>query len=229
LRFTVPLAPAAAQQWQWLLLGLGVAAILYGATAALAQTNLRRTLAYLSLSHVGLVVLGIATFSLHGVQGAVLQLLNFAVASGGLFLLLGFLHHRTGSTDMASLGGAAQTLPLLASGFLLFGLAGMGMPGTAGFPAELLLLLSAFQHHAGAGLAALAGMVLGTAAFLQIFRRVFFGPATRPAVLEAQDLVPRERWLMLVFALLLLAFGLWPALLLDMIGPAAQAWVARIG
>jgi NADH-quinone oxidoreductase subunit M len=229
LRFAVPLAPTAAQELQWLLIGLGVVSILFGAAAALAQTNLRRMLGYASLSHVGLVVVAIAMFNLQGIQGAVLQLLNFSIASGGLFLLMNHLHQRTGTTDIANLSGAARTMPLLASFFLLFGLAGMGMPGTSGFPAELLILLSTFQHHAGAGLAALVGMVLGAAYFLNLYRRAFFGPVLRPEVEQAADLLPRERWLALLFAVLLLVFGFFPSLLLDLIRPAAEAWVARLG
>ncbi len=229
LRFAVPLAPTAAQELQWLLIGLGVVSILFGAAAALAQTNLRRMLGYASLSHVGLVVVAIAMFNLQGIQGAVLQLLNFSIASGGLFLLMNNLHQRTGTTDIANLSGAARTMPLLASFFLLFGLAGMGMPGTSGFPAELLILLSTFQHHAGAGLAALVGMVLGAAYFLNLYRRAFFGPVLRPEVEQANDLLPRERWLALLFAVVLLVFGFFPSLLLDLIRPAAEAWVARLG
>jgi NADH-quinone oxidoreductase subunit M len=229
IRFAVPLAPAAAQELHWLLAALGVASILFGAAAALAQTNLRRMLGYASLSHVGLVVLGIASFNLQGLQGAVLQLLNFSIASGGLFLLVSYLHHRTGSTDVANLGGAARTMPLLASFFLLFGLAGMGLPGTSGFPAELLLLMSTFQNHAGAGLAALIGMVAGAAYFLSLYRRAFFGPTMQASVQQAADLRPREFWPALVFSILLIGFGLWPTLLLDLIRPAAEAWLARLG
>ena len=229
IRFAVPLAPTAAQELHWLLAGLGVVSILYGAVVALAQTNLRRMLAYASLSHVGLVVLGIASFNLQGLQGAVFQLLNFTTAAGGLFLLASHLHHRTGSTDITNLGGAARTMPLLASFFLLYGLAGMGLPGTSGFPAELLILLSTFQDHAGAGLAALAGMVIGAAYFLGAYRRAFFGPATRQEVLQAEDLRPRELWLALVFALLIFLFGFFPAPLLDVMRPAAEAWLARLG
>jgi NADH-quinone oxidoreductase subunit M len=229
LRYAIPLAPDAALQFHWLLAGLGVISIVFGAAAALAQTNLRRMLGYASLSHVGLVVLGLATFNLQGIQGAVFQLLNFALAGGGLFLLASHLHHRTGSTDVANLGGAARTMPLLASLFLFFGLAGMGMPGTSGFPAELLLLLAAFESHVGAGLAALAGMVLGAAYFLGLYRRAFFGPVSHPVVASAQDLRPRELWIALLFALLILAAGLRPALVLDLIRPAAAAWLARLG
>lgn len=229
IRFAAPLAPAAAQELHWLLAGLGVVAILFGAFAALAQTNLRRMLGYASLSHVGLVLLAVAAFSVQGIQGAILLLLNFVLAAGGLFLLVGALHHRTGSTDIAHLGGAAQTMPVLASCFLLFGFAAMGIPGTLGFPAELLILLAAFQTHAGAALAALTGMVLGAAYFLSLYRRSFFGPATRPEILQAPDLLPRERWIALLFAALILAFGVFPGLLLDAIRPAAEIWAARFG
>lgn len=228
IRFAVPLAPGAAQEMHWLLAGLGVMGLLYGAVGALAQTNLRAMLAYASLSHVGLVLLGIAAFNLQGVQGAVLQLLNFTLVAGGAFLITAFLQHRLGSTDIAALGGGARTMPLLASFFLFFGLAGMGVPGTSGFPAELLILVAALQTHAGAGLAALFAMVLGAAYFMTMYRRAFFGPVASPAVAGALDLRPRELVLMSAFAALVLAFGLFPSLLLDLIQPAAAAWAARL-
>ncbi|HIE55369.1 MAG TPA: NADH-quinone oxidoreductase subunit M, partial [Chromatiaceae bacterium] len=145
IRFVVPLAPEAAQSYHWLLAGLGVLGILYGALGALAQSNLRRMLAFSSVSHVGLVVLGVSSFSLQGIQGALFQLLNFIVISGGLFLLSGFLHQRIGSTEAVNLGGGAQGMPLLSAFFFLFALASLGVPGTSGFPAEFLLLFSALQ------------------------------------------------------------------------------------
>ncbi|TCS72365.1 NADH dehydrogenase subunit M [Sulfuritortus calidifontis] len=229
IRFAVPLAPQAAQELHWLLAGLGVAGVLYGALLALAQTNLRAMLAYSSVSHVGLVLLGIAAFNLQGLQGAVLQLLNFTVAAGGIFLLAGFLQHRLGSTDVVTLGGAAKTMPWLASFFLLFGLAGMGVPGTNGFPAELLIFVAALQTHTGAGLAALFGMVLSAGYFLIMYRRAFLGPVENPAIASARDLRPRELILATVLAVLVLAIGLFPALVLDLIRPAAGVWLARLG
>jgi NADH-quinone oxidoreductase subunit M len=212
----------------WLLVALGTMGMLYGAVAALAQTNLRRMLAYASLSHVGLVVLGIASYDLQGLQGSVLQLLNFTLAAGGGFLLISALHHRTGSTDILSLGGAARSMPLLASLFLLFGFAGMGLPGTSGFPAELLILISTFKHHIGAGLAALFAMVLGAAYFLSLYRRAFLGPVTNPVVADAMDLRPRELAVAILFAFLILAVGFYPSLVLDVIKPAGEAWVAQL-
>lgn len=228
IRFAIPLSPDAARDWHWLLAGLGTVAILYGATAALAQTNLRRMLAYSSLSHVGLVLLGLSAFTLQGVQGAVLQLLNFVLVAGGLFLATGFLHHRIGSSDVLSLGGAVRSMPLLASLYLILGLASLGLPGTSGFPAELYLLVAALETHTGAGLAALFGMVLGAAYFMSLYRRAFFGPQTSPVVRDAADLLPREKIVLLVFVVLVLGVGLYPSPVLDLLRPAAALWIGRL-
>jgi NADH-quinone oxidoreductase subunit M len=228
IRFAVPLAPDAAQSLHWLLAGFGVVGLVFGAVTALAQTNLRTMLAYASLSHVGLVLLGVAAFNLQGIQGAVLQLLNFTLVAGGAFLATAFLRRRLGSTDIANMGGAARSMPLLASCFLLFGLAGMGVPGTSGFPAELLILVATLETHPGAGLAALFVMVLSAAYFLDLYRRAFFGPATSQTVVEALDLRPRELLVVLVFISLIIGFGLFPAYLLDLLAPSAGAWTANL-
>lgn len=229
LRFAVGLAPGAAQELHWLLAGLGVVGVLYGALVALAQTNLRRMLAYSSISHVGLVVLGIASFNLQGLQGALFQLLNFVVVAGGLFLLTGMLRQRIGSTDLISLGGAARTMPLLSSFFFLFGLAAMGIPGTNGFPAELLILLSVLGTHLGPGLAALSGLVLGAAYFLGSFRGAFLGPVRRPAVGAVVDLNPRELLVVGTLAGVVLCTGLYPQGVLAVTRAASLVWVARLG
>ena len=228
IRFVVPLAPGAATDLHWLLAGLGVVGILYGALGALAQTNLRRMLAFSSISHVGLVVLGLASLSLEGLQGAVFQLLNFSLVAGGLFLITGFLHHRTGTTELASLGGVTRTMPLLAGGFLILGLASLGIPGTSGFPAELLLIMSALHSHTGAGLAALFGAVLGAGYFLGAYRRAFLGPVTGPLVAEASDLRPRELGVVAVAVVLVLTLGLFPQGVLDLSRTAATRWVADL-
>jgi NADH-quinone oxidoreductase subunit M len=226
IRFAVPLAPDVARELHWLLAGLGTVGVLY-AVVALAQTNLRHMLAYASLSHVGLVLLGIASFTPQGLEGAVLQLLNFTVVAGGLFLLIAFLHHRVGSTDLLALGGTAHTMPLLAGLFLFFALASLGVPGTSGFPAELLILLSALKTHTGAGLAALFGMILGAAYVLSGYRLSFLGPIASPAVRAAPDLLPRELLVALAFASIILAVGVYPDLLLDIIRPAAALWLEQ--
>jgi NADH-quinone oxidoreductase subunit M len=228
IRLAVPLAPEAATELHWLLAGLGTVSLLFGAGAALAQTNLRAMLAYASVSHVGLVVLGLSSLSQAGVEGAVFQLLNFSLASGGLFLLAGLLHQRTGTLEAAQLGGAARRLPWIASFFLVLGLASIGVPGTSGFPAELMLLLAIFEDHAGAALAALAGAGMGAAAFLGLYRRLFFGPLTAAAVVDALDLKPSERRLFLLLVLLVLILGLMPGLLTEIMAPASRVWAARL-
>lgn len=217
IRFAIPLAPQAAQEWNWILTGLAVIGVLYGGLAALFQSNLRQLLAFSSISHVGLVLLGIASLTHHGWHGAIFQLLNFSLASGGIFLMAGFVHHRLGSTDVIHLGGLAKSMPLASGFFFFLGLAGMGMPLTASFPAELLLFTGAFQAHLGSALAALAGQILAAAYFLSFFRRAFLGPIHAPAVQQAMDLRPRELALVLLFSLPLLLAGFFPSLVLDRI------------
>jgi len=228
IRFMVPLAPDAATHYHWLLAGLGVIGILYGAIVALNQSNLRRMLAYSSISHVGLVVLGIASFNIQGIQGSIFQLLNFSLIMGGLFLITGFLHHRTGSTDSLSLGGVAHSMPLLTSFFLLFGLAGIGIPGTNGFIGEHLILLGSLQAHTGAGLAALAGIVLSAAYFLNMYRTAFLGTSRTAVVSDSLDLLPRELGLILLMAGLILFTGLYPSSIMDIIQQSSETWIFRL-
>ena len=228
IRLAIPLAPIAARDLHWLLAGCGTLAILYGGVAAIAHSNLRGVLAYSSLSHVGLVVLGLATFSASALQGALLQLLNFSVAAAGGFLALAFLQRRSGSTDIAQLGGVMRSMPLLSGCFLLFGLAGIGLPGTSGFPGELLIIVAALHSHTGAGLAALFGTVLAAAAFLAPFRRAFLGPLRNADVAAGRDLLPREKAILLLPALLILVVGLHPMPILELLRPTAEAWVAAL-
>ncbi|PKO30999.1 MAG: NADH-quinone oxidoreductase subunit M [Betaproteobacteria bacterium HGW-Betaproteobacteria-7] len=229
IRFAIPLAPDAAQDLHWLLAGLGTVTLIYGAVGILGQSNLRVGLAYASICHVGLAVLGLAALSAQGVQGAVSLLLSFTVATGGGFLLLEFLRQRTGSTDVNALGGAAKTMPLLASGFLICGLAGVGMPGTSSFPGEFLLILAALQSHTGAGMAALFGLSIAAGAFLALYRKAFFGPVTRREVAEAEDLRPRELLVLLALIVMIVGIGVYPGPWIDLLRPAAEAWAAGLG
>lgn len=228
VRFAVPLAPQVAQELHWLLAGLGTLAILYGAVGMLAQSNLRVGLAYASICHVGLAVLGLASFTAQGAQGAISLLLSFSVASGGAFLLLEFLRQRTGSTDIHALGGAARSMPLLASGFLICGLAGVGMPGTSSFPGEFMLIIAALHSHTGAGLAALFGLAIAAGGFLSLYRRAFFGPVVRPAVAQARDLRRREWLVLLALIGLIVGIGVYPGPWIEIVRPAAEAWAAGL-
>lgn len=228
MRFAIPLAPEAAASLHWLLAGIGVIAALHGALVALAQTNLRVMLAYAGVSHVGLALLGLASFTEHGVQGALLLTVSLAFATGGGFLAASFLQLRVGSCEVQNLGGAFVTMPRLAVFFLLCGLASLGLPGTAGFPGEWLVLLATLQTHTGAGIAALAAMVFGGAYFMGLYRKAFFGPASRPAVATADDLLPRERWAAAIIGAAILVFGVWPQPLLDLTHTGVRAWLAAV-
>ncbi|MFK5892827.1 MAG: NADH-quinone oxidoreductase subunit M [Pseudomonadota bacterium] len=227
IRFMAPLAPQATQEFHWLLAGLGVIGILYGAIIALGQSNIRRVLAFSSISHVGLIVLGLSTFTIQSIQGMVVQLINFSILSGGLFLLTGFIHNRVGSTDLSNLGGAAKNMPLLASFFFLLGMASLGVPGTNGFVAEHLILFSSIQNHTGAGLAALFGIILSAAYFFRIYRGTFLGSVKNPAIEQSIDLLPRELLIMVVFASFILLVGIFPNSILSLIELSSYQWLSH--
>ncbi|MEO5377309.1 MAG: NADH-quinone oxidoreductase subunit M, partial [Magnetococcus sp. DMHC-6] len=225
IRYLLPLTPDAAQRYHWVLAGFGLFGLMYGAMMAFTKTNLRSMLAYASMSHVGLVVLGISTLTISGLQGGLFQLLNFTFVAGGLFLLTGFLRHRSGSTDLLSLGGVARSMPLLSAFFLFFGFASLGLPGTSGFPAEFLLLMSILKVHMGAGLAVLVSMIFSAAYFLTIYRKSFLGPLYFNQLREAMDLCPRELIVVVCFGFFVLLFGLVPSLILDIVQISATEWV----
>ncbi len=228
LRFALPLAPTAAREYFWLMAALGGFGAIYGALVALRQANLRKLLAFSSVSHVGLVVVGLAAMNVQGVQGAIFQLVNFGVVAGGLMLLAGFLHHRLGTTDLASLGGLAKPLPLLAAFFLLLGMASIGLPGTNGFVAELLILLGILQVSPGLAFVALGGVILSAAYFLGFYQRAFLGPVANPDLASTIDLRPRELLVAGVLGALVLAGGFFPHWVQNVTASAANAWVARL-
>lgn len=209
VRFALPLAPQAALEHRWLLAIVGAVTLVYAALIAMQQTNLRRLLAYASISHVGLVLVGLAAFNYQGQQGALLQLLNFTVAAGSLMLMAGMLQQRMGSCELVHLGGLAKPAPRLACLFFLFALANMGVPGTNGFPAELLVLVGTLQAYPALALVALFGAVLSAAYLLGFARKAFFGP-TGTVSATCPDLTTRELVLLLVPAVLVLMVGFSP-------------------
>jgi NADH-quinone oxidoreductase subunit M len=228
LRFAVPLAPEAARHYSWVLGIIGAITIVYGALIALRQTNLRRLLAYSSISHVGLVIVGVASLNLQGLQGAVLQLANFALIASSLMLIAGLIQRRLGSTEAVHLGGLAKNLPRLTTLFFLFAFAAIGLPGLSSFPAELLLIIGALDAHPGLGIAALAGAILGAAYILGFMHRAFWGPVVHAPVRNAVDLLPRELAALAVPALLVILLGLYPDALLRINRQSASAWLERI-
>ncbi len=227
VRFAMTLTPAAAVEYDWVLGIIGAITLIYGALLSLQQSNLRRLLAFASISHVGLVLIGIAALNMQGIQGALLHLLNFTLVAGVLMLMAGFLQQRLGSTDLQQLGGLALVMPKLTGFYFLFMLASLGMPGGSVFPADILLLLGALQAHPSLGITALAGAVLSAACLLGFSRRAFLGTAVEPRFYY-QDLRPRELGVLATALLLVLWGGLLPNSLLGINQLAAEAWLTRL-
>jgi NADH-quinone oxidoreductase subunit M len=228
LRFAMPLTPDASAKYAWVLGILGAITFIYAAMIALRQTNLRRLLAYASVSHVGLVIVGVATLNMQGVQGAIFQLLNFTLIASCLILIAGLIQHRLGSTELIHLGGLAKIMPRLTTFFFIFAFASIGVPGTSGFPAELLLILGALNSHPGLGIAALLGAILGAGYMLSFVRRAFLGPVIHAHLSRVMDLRSREFGLLCIPASMVLLFGFFPDLILDMNRAAAASWLNRL-
>ncbi|POZ52512.1 complex I subunit 4 family protein [Methylovulum psychrotolerans] len=227
IRFAMALTPSAAVEYDWLLGIIGAITLIYGALLALQQTNLRRLLAFASISHVGLVLIGLASLNMQGIQGALLHLLNFTLVAAVLMLLAGFLQHRLGSTDLHQLGGLAQALPKLSGFYFVFVAASLGSPGGGVFPADLLLVLGALQAHPSLGITALVGAILSAACLLGFSRRAFLGAAGALAV-TGQDLRPREQVVLAAALVLVLWGGLVPNSLQGFNQKAAEAWLTRL-
>lgn len=228
IRYVVPLTADAVQEYQSLLIALGMIGMIYAAVIAMSQSNIRRMLAYASISHVGLVMIGVVSLNKQGITGAIYQLLNFTLIAGGLFILTGFLHERLGSTNIKNLGGIAKRMPIFASMFMLLGLASIGLPGTNGFIAEFLLLYSAFKIHLAAGLAGLFAVILSAAYFTTHYRKTFFGPIEYPELNNLVDLTKREQSIALSLGILVIVFGLFPHLILDFIEVSTNDWLSHI-
>lgn len=228
VRFAIPLAPNAAREHHWLLAILGAVTLVYGALIALRQTNLRRLLAYSSISHVGLVIVAIAAFNQQAIQGAMMQFFNFTIVAASLMLVAGMIQQRLGSNELVHLGGLAKPMPRLTTLFFLFALAGIGVPGTNGFPAELLIFIGVLQAYPSLALVMLFAAVLGAAYLLGYVRRSFWGPVVDVVVAQAQDLRPRELALLTVPALLVLMLGFYPQWLLSRQEAALSAWLQNL-
>jgi NADH-quinone oxidoreductase subunit M len=228
LRFAIPLAPDAAEQWSWLLAALGVLAVIYAALIAIVQRNLRRLLAFAGTSHVGLALLGAFSLDVQGIQGALFVMINAGLGATGLLLLTGFLHARTGSSDLSRYGGLVRRLPLLTTFFFIIGLAAIGLPGTSGFVGEFLVLLAAFRTHWVLAAAAVLAVVLSAAYFLSFYERAFLGPEVRPSARTLHDLGAREAAMAAVVSAVILWAGLFPGPLLDITRGSAEALTEHV-
>jgi len=208
IRFLIPLLPDAAHRWAWLMLSLGVAGMLYGAVIALVQTNLRRLLAFSSLSHMGVVMLGLFAFNHYGLQGGLLQMINLGITGAGLYFVAGFLYSRIGPPDLSAMGGLVERAPWLTAAYLIIALAGVGLPGTGGFNGEHLVMLGGLQVHWAIAVAAGVGTFLTACYFLWFFLQGFIGSPSAGLAPKLPDLRFRERLIGIALGFMIFWIGL---------------------
>ena len=211
LRFSVPMLPQAAQHFAPLMFTLGVVAVIYTSLVALAQTDMKKLIAYSSVAHMGVVVIGIFTFNQQGLDGALFQMLSHGIVSAALFLCVGVVYDRIHTREIARYGGLADRMPAYALVFMLFTMASIGLPGTAGFVGEFLVLVGAFKVSIWLALLGSLGMVLGAAYMLYLYRRVIFGKITRDDLRAILDISPREMAVFAPLILLTLWMGIYPS------------------
>jgi NADH-quinone oxidoreductase subunit M len=228
LRFALPLFPLAAQDAFPAIIGLSVIGIVYGAMVAYPQPDMKRLVAYSSVSHMGFVMLGLYAFNEVGVTGGVLQMINHGLTTGGLFLLIGFIYDRTHTRQIASYGGIWAVVPIFASLFLVVTLGSIGLPGTNGFVGEFLILLGAFRAHPWAAAVATTGVVLGAAYMLTMYKHVVFGPLKNPENEKLLDLTGREVAAIAPIVVLILWMGIHPRPFLDRIEPTVDLLLSRL-
>ncbi len=211
LRFSLPMLPQASQQFAPFMFTLGVVAVIYTSLVALAQTDMKKLIAYSSVAHMGVVVIGIFTFNAQGLQGALFQMLSHGIVSAALFLCVGVVYDRIHTRDIARYGGLAQRMPAYAIVFMVFTMASVGLPGTAGFVGEFLVLVGAFKVSLYLAYLGSFGMILGAAYMLYLYRRVIFGVITRDDLRGILDLSPREVAIFAPLVLLTLWMGIYPS------------------
>lgn len=210
LRFSLPITPDAATHWSWLIMALSLTAVLYISLVALVQEDMKKLVAYSSIAHMGFVTLGIFMFSELGVSGALVQMISHGFVSGAMFLCIGVLYDRTHSREIATYGGVASKMPVFAAFAVFFAMANCGLPGTAGFVGEWMVILGAVEFNFMVGLLAATTLILGAAYTLWMVKRVYLGPVTQEAVSQLTDVNAREKLILAVLAVAVLAMGVYP-------------------
>jgi NADH-quinone oxidoreductase subunit M len=241
IRFSLPIAPDASQELAWLMIALSLIAVVYIGFVALVQSDMKKLIAYSSIAHMGFVTLGF--FVIFGaveaapnsdgarlaLQGGMMQMLSHGLISGAMFLCVGVLYDRMHSREISAYGGVINTMPKFAALMVLFGLANAGLPGTSGFVGEFFVILGTF--HADPWLAFLAAttLIMGAAYTLWMIKRVVFGEVANAHVAELTDVVPREFWMLMVLAIAVLAVGVWPAPLVDVMDATLGQLLNHVG
>ncbi|MDR6671982.1 NADH-quinone oxidoreductase subunit M [Xanthomonas sp. 1678] len=239
LRFNLPILPDASNEWAWLVIALSLIAVIYVGLVALVQDDMKKLIAYSSIAHMGFVTLGtFVAFALVGfgstdaarlgLQGAMVQMISHGFVSGAMFSCVGVLYDRMHTRRIADYGGVANVMPWFAAFAMLFFMANAGLPGTSGFVGEFMVIMASFQAHPLLAFAAATTLVITAAYTLWLYRRVFFGEVANAHVAELKDINGREALVLGVFAVGVLALGLYPKPLTDLMEPSIAKLAAQI-
>jgi NADH-quinone oxidoreductase subunit M len=211
LRFSVPMLPQASAYFAPFMFTLSVVAVIYTSLVAFAQEDMKKLIAYSSVAHMGVVTIGIFTFNVQGISGALFQMLSHGIVSGALFLVVGVVYDRMHTREIARYGGLGDRMPSYALVFLLFTMATIGLPGTSGFVGEFLVIIGSLQVNFWLSLLGGMGMILGAAYMLYLYRRIIFGRITRDDLRNILDLSPREWAMFAPLIVLTLWMGVYPS------------------
>ena len=210
LRFSMPIAPDASREWAWLMIALSLIAVIYVGLVAMVQKDMKKLVAYSSVAHMGFVTLGFFIFNDLGVSGGLVQMIAHGFVSGAMFLSIGVLYDRVHSREIAAYGGVVDTMPNFTAFALLFAMANCGLPGTAGFVGEWMVILGATKANFWIGVASATALIFGAAYTLWMFKRVYLGPVANENVRGLTDIDSREFLVLAVLAIAVLAMGLYP-------------------
>ena len=226
LRFSLPMFPLASQDFAPFVFALSVVAIIYTSLVALAQEDVKKLIAYSSVAHMGFVTMGIFSFTVQGVDGAIFQMLSHGLVSAALFLCVGVVYDRMHTREIAAYGGLVNRMPLYAATFMVFTLANVGLPGTSGFIGEFLTLVGAFRANTWVAFLATSGLILSATYALYLYRRMIFGALDKPSLRGISDLNYRELLVFTPLVLLVIFFGFYPAPLLDVTAVSVKKLVS---
>jgi NADH-quinone oxidoreductase subunit M len=227
LRFSLPILPEASKAMTPVMIGLSLIAIVYGGVICLAQTDLKRLIAYSSVSHMGFVTLGIFALNTQGMEGGILQMINHGIVTGALFLSVGVIYDRTHTRQIADYGGVASVMPVYATMFMVFTFASIGLPATNGFIGEFLIILGGFAASQLAGVLAATGIIIGAGYMLWLYQRVFF-METNPKVSGLHDMDGREFITLLPMIVLIFWIGIYPDTFLGYLHASVSHLLERV-
>ena len=228
LRFSLPIAPDASREWAWLMIALSLTAVIYVGLVALVQQDMKKLVAYSSVAHMGFVTLGFFIFNDLGVSGGIVQMIAHGFVSGAMFLCIGVLYDRVHSREIASYGGVVSTMPKFAAFALFFAMANCGLPATAGFVGEWMVILGAVKFNFWIGLAAATALISGAAYTLWMYKRVYLGPVVNDDVKNLTDINAREFLMLALLAIATLYLGLYPKPFTDVMNSSVMDLLTHV-